>query len=390
MEMTDAQLLGLYVDKRSQTAFTELVDRHAGLVYHAALRRVGGDRQLAEDVSQKVFSDLARKAESLQGRAALAGWLYTSTRFAASEAVRGEKRRQAREIDAEAMKQLHPSSAPAWDQLRPVIDDAMDELSVEDREAIILRYFEERSFSEVGDRIALGADAARMRIGRALDKLRSALVRRGIVSTSAALAEAFAAQSGVAAPIGLTGRIVSGVFSTSASTSATVLAGWKLVTLAGIGVLAIGWIAFGDIPGVGGASLELSPNAPPSAHATTSGNFPVPDVAKATADGASLVKEPTSPAGTYSLASFSDYQKALLKRLWTIERQHPDDPFSRWGVLPGPAFSKSYEMQADVISLQADGWVAVGPKKGVIYLTMRGIAFCKAHSDELDALKPAP
>src|SRR5580658_8339256 len=125
MEMTDAQLLGLYVDKRSQTAFTELVDRHAGLVYHAALRRVGGDRQLAEDVSQKVFSDLARKAESLQGRAALAGWLYTSTRFAASEAVRGEKRRQAREVDAEAMKQLHPSAVPAWDQLRPVIDDAM-------------------------------------------------------------------------------------------------------------------------------------------------------------------------------------------------------------------------------------------------------------------------
>ncbi len=390
MEMTDAQLLGLYVDKRSQAAFTELVDRHAGLVYHAALRRVGGDRQLAEDVSQKVFSDLARKSASLRERSALAGWLYTSTRFAASEAVRGEKRRQARESEAEAMKELRSSPAVSWEQLRKVIDEALDELNDEDREAIILRYFEDRPLAEVGDRIALGADAARMRIGRALDKLRNTLVRRGIVSTSAALAEAFAGQSGLAAPSGLTGRIVSGIFKTGAASSATALAGWKLLTLAGIGVLVLGWVAFGDISGDKIDDPQANSIQATSLSASLSGASPTAGDAPVNTKAVIIAGHSKTPSSGYQLASFSAFQKSLLKKLWKIERQHPNDPSGRWGVLPGPDFNKSDEKQADVIALETDGWVAVGPVKGVIFLTIRGIAFCKAHSDELDSLKPAP
>jgi DNA-directed RNA polymerase specialized sigma24 family protein len=96
----DAELLRSYVEDCSEKAFAELVRRHLGLVYSGALRRVGHDMHLAEDIAQKVFSDLARKAPSLAGRASIAGWLYVSTHLAAAEVVHKERRRKARENEA--------------------------------------------------------------------------------------------------------------------------------------------------------------------------------------------------------------------------------------------------------------------------------------------------
>src|SRR5580658_4266392 len=101
----DAELLRRYADDRSEEAFSELVERNLGLVYHAALRHCGNAHQ-AQDVAQAVFNDLARKARSLATRPVLAGWLYTSARYAALRAVRAEGRRRARENDAQAMREL--------------------------------------------------------------------------------------------------------------------------------------------------------------------------------------------------------------------------------------------------------------------------------------------
>jgi RNA polymerase sigma factor (sigma-70 family) len=387
MELTDSQLLGLFLDEQSQAAFTELVDRHGGLVYHAALRRVGGDRQLAEDVAQEVFSDLARKASSLRNRATLAGWLYTSTRFAAAEAVRAEKRRQAREEEAETMKHLHSSPASDWEKIRPIIDDAMDELSEPDREAIILRFFEDRPFAEVGERFALSADASRMRIGRALEKLQSALVRRGFASTSAALATAMVSQSGLAAPIGLTGRIVRDAFAKSAATTATLLGGWKILACAGVGVLAIGLTFHYFNP------REKAGAPHPDAVEAAPSGAPVSDTAQASgvvSDKSSPVAaadQKPPPSGADDLALYSDFQRALLKRLWDIQKNAPVVPGTRWGLIMGSPFYASDSKQADMAILEADDLVAIGPKKGVVYLTPMGIAFCRTHSKEIEAVQ---
>jgi RNA polymerase sigma factor (sigma-70 family) len=240
----DAQLLCRYVDEHSGEAFTELVRRHINLVYFAALRRVGGDGHLADDVAQSVFTDLARKAPSLKNRTVLTGWLYTSTRFAAAQAVRTEQRRRTHEQEAHTMNELHSTPEPGWDQLRPIIDEAMDELNEPEREAVLLRFFENLPLAEVGAKFSLSPDAARMRIDRALDKLRGLLAKRGIASTSVALAAIFASQSGLAAPSGLVAKIVAGVLSRAGALTTATFGAWKILTGVAIAALGTGVVVY--------------------------------------------------------------------------------------------------------------------------------------------------
>src|SRR5215467_11074586 len=108
---TDAELLGRYAKDRSDPAFSELVERHVNLVYSAALRETQGDTSLAEDVTQVVFVEAARKAHKLLRHPAFAGWLYTSVRYIAANLRRSEQRRQRREQESFAMTEIY-SSAP--------------------------------------------------------------------------------------------------------------------------------------------------------------------------------------------------------------------------------------------------------------------------------------
>ena len=103
--ITDTQLLEDHLQHPRGAAFTELVNRHLNLVYSAALRQVNGDVHLARDVTQLVFTDLAKKATTLRGRSSLTGWLFVSTRFIAANRVRSERRRQTREREAHLMSE---------------------------------------------------------------------------------------------------------------------------------------------------------------------------------------------------------------------------------------------------------------------------------------------
>ena len=213
------ELLRRYVAERSEPAFTELVQRHIDLVYSAALRQVGGEAPAAQDVTQAVFTDLARKAARLTRHTSLTGWLYTSTRYLAAKARRAEQRRRAREQHAHTMNQLLQSTGPdpAWDELRPVLDDVMHELSAADREAVLLRFFERRPLAEIGTRLGLSENAARMRVDRALDKLRAALAKRGVTSTATALAAVLADEAVSAAPVGLAATVSHTAFAAGAA-----------------------------------------------------------------------------------------------------------------------------------------------------------------------------
>jgi len=75
MNETDLELLRRYGRDRAEDAFTEIVRRYLNLVYSAALREVRSP-QLAEEVAQSAFTDLARQAARLSPDTILSAWLY--------------------------------------------------------------------------------------------------------------------------------------------------------------------------------------------------------------------------------------------------------------------------------------------------------------------------
>lgn len=207
--LDDSTLLRRYCAEREEEAFADFVARHLPLVYSAALRRLGGDTHRAQDVAQVVFCHVARDARRLSRHPELTGWLYTATRNAAVDIVRSEQRRRGREQEAHNMEITAPETdVPAdWSRLKPVLDAAMDELPDSDREAVLLRFFQSRPFADIGARLGLSEDAARKRVDRALDKLRTLLQQRRIASTSAALAALLSAETVSAAPAQLTSSV---------------------------------------------------------------------------------------------------------------------------------------------------------------------------------------
>lgn len=184
MMKDDMALLREYAASRSDLAFEELVTRYLGLVYSAALRRVG-DVQLAEEIAQAVFIILARKSGSLGAKTILSGWLYRATGYAAADALKSQRRRQHREQEAYMQSLMdQPASDETWRQIAPMLEAAMDSLSECDRNALMLRFFEGRALGEVSVKLGTSEDAAKKRISRALDKLRRFFMKRGVTSTT--------------------------------------------------------------------------------------------------------------------------------------------------------------------------------------------------------------
>jgi DNA-directed RNA polymerase specialized sigma24 family protein len=128
--MTETQrLLADYLSSGSEAAFRELVERYTGLVYSSALRLVEGDTHRAEDVAQTVFVDLARQARKLSAETRLGGWLYRHTCFVATTAMRGERRRRAREREVIQMNAPEDHSKGDFTQVAPVLDEAIGQLT---------------------------------------------------------------------------------------------------------------------------------------------------------------------------------------------------------------------------------------------------------------------
>ncbi len=205
---TDNELLRDFARSGSESAFAELVRKHLNMVYSAAIREMAGRTQLAEEVAQEVFVELARQARGLADHPALAGWLYTSVRRIAANLRRAEARRSHRQLEYHSMSQLHSAQAdPDWEQIRPVIDDVLHELNESDRTAIVLRYFEDRPLKDIGAQLGITENGARMRVERALARLEPLLARRGIRSAAAVLAVALLAGGSIAAPPALAAKI---------------------------------------------------------------------------------------------------------------------------------------------------------------------------------------
>ena len=205
-EPNDCELLVEFVRDDAEPAFTTLVGRYVNLVYSTALRFTGNPHH-AEEITQAVFIILARKAGKLSPQTVLSGWLYQTTRLTAANFVKDEMRRQRREQEAVMQSTLNEPEETAWREIAPLLDAAMGRLGETDRNAVVLRYFENRTAREVAAALKLTEAAAHKRVARALEKLRAFFNKRGISATTAIIAESVAANSVHAAPVGLADTI---------------------------------------------------------------------------------------------------------------------------------------------------------------------------------------
>jgi len=222
MSDTDLELLARYTRQHAEDAFAEIVRRHLGLVYSAAIRQVRSP-QLAEEVAQSVFVDLARTAPRLKPGTILTAWLYEVTRRTAIDVVRREASRQLREQIATEMNAMNATAAD-WAHIEPLLDEAMHALDDTDRTAVLLRYFENKSLREVGATLGTSENAAQKRLGRAVERLREFFAKRGVTVGTSGLVVVISANAVQAAPVGLVVTI---------STAAT-LAGTTITTATAI------------------------------------------------------------------------------------------------------------------------------------------------------------
>jgi RNA polymerase sigma factor (sigma-70 family) len=250
MMMDDCQLLVRYAKERSQDAFAELVARHLNFVYSAALRQVRS-HQAAQDVTQVVFANLARKAHTLSNRMILAGWLHRDTRFTALDFVRAENRRLARDQESCSMNSAISEDNTDWEQVRPWLDESLNRMNPCDRDALLLRFFEQRSHAEIGAALGSGEDAARKRVTRALEKLRELLVSRGVTTTASALSVALAAHGVQTAPAGFAGTIAASSLAAGGAAAAGITAVKiiRLITMAQFKTAALAVVAVAGITG---------------------------------------------------------------------------------------------------------------------------------------------
>jgi RNA polymerase sigma factor (sigma-70 family) len=177
MPNDDLTLLREYSRSHSEPAFATLVSRHVNLVYSVAMRQVR-EPHLAEEITQAVFIILARKANLLGDKTILPGWLCRTARYVSTRALRTQRRRQQREQEAHMQSILNESESETWTHIAPLLDGAMEQLGQKDHDALVLRFFENKNFSEVGAALgASGENAREPRAGKAAEILHEA--RRG-------------------------------------------------------------------------------------------------------------------------------------------------------------------------------------------------------------------
>ena len=246
-ELADHELLAEFARNESEAAFAELTGRYVNLVYSAGLRYTGNPHH-AEEITQAVFIVLARKAGSLRRGTILSGWLYQTARLTAANFIKGEIRREQRDQEAYMQSTLNEPDRSAWQQsalqIAPLLDEAMGKLGETDRNAVVLRYFENKTAQEVGAALKLNEAAAHKRVNRAVEKLRKFFTKRGVTLSAAALAGVLAATSVQAAPVGLaatnssttgTGAAVGASITTLAKATLNIMTYAKLKLAGGLG-----------------------------------------------------------------------------------------------------------------------------------------------------------
>ncbi|MFT3785645.1 MAG: sigma-70 family RNA polymerase sigma factor [Tepidisphaeraceae bacterium] len=232
---TDGQLLSRYLVDGDQSAFAELMHRHAAMVYATARRLAGPD---AEDVTQAVFLLLAQRGRRLTDRASLAGWLHHATRACAANARRGRGRHERKIHHLKESAMTTTASSHSVDvQVSDLLDRAIAHLPTALKQVLLLRYVESRDVSDTAEQLGLTTSTVTKRCERAITRMRDFFARHGRTVSDGALLAALPASSMPDVP--LTPEVASAK-ATELARGATPKPSWRMraaVAVAGLVVL---------------------------------------------------------------------------------------------------------------------------------------------------------
>jgi RNA polymerase sigma factor (sigma-70 family) len=205
--LTDAQLLGRFVEDRDQAAFAALVKRHGPMVWGACRRLLG--HHDAEDAFQAAFLVLFRKAASVRPREMLASWLYGVAHQAALHARRTASRRRAKERQVGEMPEPAAAARDLGRDLRPLLDEELARLPEKHRVAVVLCDLEGKTRQEAARQLGWPEGTVAGRLARARAALAKRLARHGLAVTGAALAAALSGNAASAnAPTSVVTRTI--------------------------------------------------------------------------------------------------------------------------------------------------------------------------------------
>lgn len=174
-----ALLSGVVSDRASVADLVEWAfRRHQAEIYHY-LRRKTGTHDRAEELTQEVFADAAAALSRFELDPDLVlPLLYTIARRRLADDARRWARRG--EISLEVVS-IEPVAPPEYGPaVARAISRATLRLSHEHREILVMRLLEGRSFAEIAERLVLSGGACKMRLQRALRRLREELEREGV------------------------------------------------------------------------------------------------------------------------------------------------------------------------------------------------------------------
>lgn len=304
--LTDLQLLSRYHAEGDATAFRDLVQAHAGMVF-ATARRITRDEAMAEDVAQETFLQLARQSRHITQ--SVAAWLHRVAWRRACNAVRDDATRRRIEAEAaatEAAVREPPECEATWAEVEAVLDEAVDELPDNLRGPLVMHFLQGRTQRDIADQLEVNQSTVSRLVDEGLAVLRSRLKSRGLLCGAGLAALLMANNAAVAAPAALLASLgklsMSGIGAVSATPAATTGASatlWLKVGAAALLTAGAFVILKTQLPspthagreGIVGSPALPTPPAPPkqSAPATAVPAAPMP------ARPSSIAPAPTPP-----------------------------------------------------------------------------------------------
>jgi RNA polymerase sigma factor (sigma-70 family) len=241
-ELTDGELLQLFINRHDEAAFAALLERQGPMVF-GLCKRLLHRQQDAEDAFQAVFLVLVRRAASISRRESVAGWLYRVAYRVAMKAKLSAARRAARENRAaqsgEAVEP-EPEAEVSWREVRPVLDEELNQLPEKYRAPLVLCYLQGKTYTEAARELGWNPGTLSGRMAHGRDLLRKRLVRRGITMTASLLTGALSAPvASAAVPPLLMKATCRGLLELAAGKAAAGLFSSSVVRLAEAGVRAL-------------------------------------------------------------------------------------------------------------------------------------------------------